>query len=507
MRNRIKHAKTWDKAPPVDGPDIFTVEQIGPNREKTPNGNLVCRNVPIARVGWMIYAEGETPITVDPATKYARVYRGEDELFDPKTIGSFMGVAVTDEHPEDDVDPTNWADLSRGFSTTNVRRGEGEYEDCLVADLIITHEDLIKAIDDDKREVSCGYSADYRQTGVGTGIQTNIIGNHIALVEKGRCGPRCAIGDHDPLSNQPEKEDKMSKVTRVRLAGVNQREGLRQRMRVMVRDMQGLLEETADPGMDDLGDDPDDEGGTHIHIHTGGTSGQGDPATGKQVPGQDELGDDPGGGGDPMESRVAALEQGMQSIQGTLQQLAEAVGKMTGGSTDSDPDVDPDNPDADPDDQGRDDAGEVDPDNADLMTSKTGDSAALGTSFQQLLADAEILVPGIKVPTFDAKAKRKTTMDAMCSLRRKAVIAAMATRDGASLIEAAAGPNCDVDAMPCQQVASVFRAAVTARKVINNASATRDANKLPDAHGQAPKFMTINDINKANAEFWAKQGA
>ncbi|MFU1948776.1 DUF2213 domain-containing protein, partial [Bordetella avium] len=28
--------------------------------------------------------------------------------------------------------------------------------------------------------------------------QRNIIGNHVALVERGRCGPRCAIGDKEP---------------------------------------------------------------------------------------------------------------------------------------------------------------------------------------------------------------------------------------------------------------------------------------------------------------------
>lgn len=507
MRDRVRNARTGDRGPPEDGPDIFTVEQIGPKREKTPNGNLVCRDVPIARVGWMIYADGETPIEADPSVGYARVYRGEEELFSPKTIGSFMGVAVTDEHPDDDVDPTNWDKLSRGFSTTNVRRGEGEYADCLIADLIVTHADLIKAIDDNKREVSCGYSADYRQTGVGTGVQTNIIGNHIALVEKGRCGPRCAIGDQDTFSNQPEKELKMSEKTRVRLSGVSQREQLRQRMRTMVRDMDSLLNEASDPASPDGIDDLDDGGGaTHIHIHAGGSSS----APEKQVPGHDELGDDPDGGGDPLEQRIAALEQGMAQIADAIGQLQDAIGQMSGGGkttpdADPDPDVDPDNPDGEP--VVKDSGEEVDPADNDLMTSKTGDSAALATSFQQLLADAEILVPGIRVPTFDAKAKRKVTMDSMCSLRRKAIVAAMTTRDGAALIEAAAGPNCDPEKMDCQQMASVFRAAVTARRVLNNASATRDANKLPNASATAKPAQTIEAINKANAEFWARQGA
>lgn len=516
MRSRVQvqQSRTWDRGPP-DGPEIFTVEQLGPKRELTPNGNLVCRDVPIARVGWMIYGPGETPIEVDPETRYARVYRGEDELFDPKTIGSFMGVAVTDEHPDDDVDPKNWARLSRGFSTTNVRRGEGELSDCLVADLIVTHADLIKAINDNKREVSCGYSADYRQTGVGTGLQTNIIGNHIALVEKGRCGPRCAIGDQETTPQPTEKEEpKMSDKTRVRLANMGQRETLRQRMRTMVRDMEGLLEETADPSMSDL-DDSEGGGATHIHIHAGGTSGQADPPTGKAVPGHDEVDpntDPDGGGGDPMEQRVAALEQGMMQIAEAIGQMQEALDKMAGGGASKDAD-DP-NPDAPPagdpetDPEVKDGDPDVDPENPDGMKAKTGDSAALATSFQQLVADAEILVPGILVPTFDAKAKRKSTIDSMCAFRRKAIGAAMATRDGASVIEAAAGPNCNPDKMDCQQLASVFRAAVTARRVLNNASATRDAGRLPNLETKRSNVpSSIDEINKANAEFWAKQGA
>ena len=45
-------------------------------------------------------------------------------------------------------------------------------------------------------EVSCGYDADYEQTEPGRGTQRNIIGNHVALVTRGRAGPRVAIKDH-----------------------------------------------------------------------------------------------------------------------------------------------------------------------------------------------------------------------------------------------------------------------------------------------------------------------
>jgi hypothetical protein len=41
--------------------------------------------------------------------------------------------------------------------------------------------------------------------------------------------------------------------------------------------------------------------------------------------------------------------------------------------------------------------------------------------FQDMLARAEILAPGIKLPTFDAKAKRKLTVDRMCAFKRRAL--------------------------------------------------------------------------------------
>lgn len=44
--------------------------------------------------------------------------------------------------------------------------------------------------------MSCGYEAEYLQTGDGKGKQSNIRGNHVALVTKGRAGETCAIHDN-----------------------------------------------------------------------------------------------------------------------------------------------------------------------------------------------------------------------------------------------------------------------------------------------------------------------
>lgn len=67
--------------------------------------------------------------------------------------------------------------------------------DLLLGDLLITTEKGIELVKSGLREVSCGYDAQYEQIEKGKGRQKEIIGNHIALVTKGRAGGRCAIQD------------------------------------------------------------------------------------------------------------------------------------------------------------------------------------------------------------------------------------------------------------------------------------------------------------------------
>ena len=41
----------------------FTQEQLGETQSLTPEGFLLCENVPLARIGEMLYADGEVPVT------------------------------------------------------------------------------------------------------------------------------------------------------------------------------------------------------------------------------------------------------------------------------------------------------------------------------------------------------------------------------------------------------------------------------------------------------------
>lgn len=192
---KAQHSATQDRS------NIYTTGQIGRTRETTPEGYLLCRDVPIARIGTLMYGDGEVPVTADN-TGLILIQRGEDDLFDPKTIASFEGKAVTDDHPDDWVNPSNWKTLAVG-TAQSVRRGEGIDTDFLMADLLITDQDAIDKVMGGKVEISLGYDADYIEISPGKGVQRNIFGNHVALVDKGRCGSRCSIGDSFmPKSNK-----------------------------------------------------------------------------------------------------------------------------------------------------------------------------------------------------------------------------------------------------------------------------------------------------------------
>lgn len=183
---------------------FFAPFQISENISETPEGYLCCYNVAIGRVGEMIYGVGETPLKPGPDGK-VHVTRSAEELFRKETITSFEGKPVTLLHPDDFVNPQNWRALSMGL-VQNVRRGEAAQENDLVADLLITDAKAIALVKAGLREVSCGYEAEYVETGVGRGVQTNIIGNHLALVQEGRAGSAYAINDHKGKGSMTIKE-------------------------------------------------------------------------------------------------------------------------------------------------------------------------------------------------------------------------------------------------------------------------------------------------------------
>ena len=169
---------------------------------REPEGYLLCLNVPVARTGTQEYLPEELglpPVRGDPG-RLIPVERPEEEVFDPATIASFEGMPVTNDHPPEGVTLENIRYLQKGHAH-HIRRGTGDEADLLLADLIITDPGLIELIlHEGKREISCGYMYELREED-GRYVQRNIRGNHIAVVDSGRAGPRVSIRDEDPIKH------------------------------------------------------------------------------------------------------------------------------------------------------------------------------------------------------------------------------------------------------------------------------------------------------------------
>lgn len=173
-------------------PRAYFGSRISDHILKTPEGYLICKDVPIARTGTQDYRGCE--FGAEDQERIYKVQRPEQEVFDRAAIASFEGKPVCDEHPPEDVTPDNYKRYIKGVCR-DVRRGDGDLTNCLVADLVIYDAALIEKIEGGKREISCGYDCLWNPTGTASYDQLEIRGNHVAVVDKGRAGHKVAIRD------------------------------------------------------------------------------------------------------------------------------------------------------------------------------------------------------------------------------------------------------------------------------------------------------------------------
>lgn len=183
---------------------FYAPSALGKSRRLTPEGFLVCEGVAIARTGEQIYQKNELPqdptdedpVAFDESGRLV-VQRPPEEVFHPIAMASIEGKPVTVMHPNEFVTPETWRTLAVG-TAQNIRRGEGGEDNLLLADLVITAADAIDYVNREFPEISVGYNAKYVPEGLGKATQREIVVNHVALVERGRAGPRCSIKDSLP---------------------------------------------------------------------------------------------------------------------------------------------------------------------------------------------------------------------------------------------------------------------------------------------------------------------
>lgn len=165
----------------------------------------------ISRAGVFEYREPDGRITKE--------YRPAEEVFSKKSMDSFIGMAVVNNHPYSEPDGLitveNRSRLGKGFVLEGVRRDGNE----LVATLVITDPDLIREMKAGKTAVSCGYEQDLvvRSGTAPDGsrfdaVQTNIRGNHVAIVDVARAGDiaRVRMDSATMIAGEPARENVMN---------------------------------------------------------------------------------------------------------------------------------------------------------------------------------------------------------------------------------------------------------------------------------------------------------
>lgn len=164
---------------------------------RTADGYLIA-DAKAVRSGIQIYLGREVG---KPELERVRVYRSEAEVRSGDSLSSFSHAPVTIEHPAQPVTAENWKDLAVGEISTSATWDGNR----ISLPLILKDAAAIATVAAGKRELSAGYTCDLDFTPGVTADgqqydaqQKNIRANHVAIVDRGRAGSECRIGDTDP---------------------------------------------------------------------------------------------------------------------------------------------------------------------------------------------------------------------------------------------------------------------------------------------------------------------
>lgn len=428
---------------------FYTTSKLSENIHETPEGFLVCIGVPIARTGEMVYGEGETPLEVGPDGRIL-IHREEAEVFRPETIASFEGKAVTITHPTEFVSPENWSELAKGI-LQNVRRGKDDQQNDLIADLLITDRTAIALVRNGLREVSCGYEAEYTQTGEGKGLQTNIVGNHLALVDQGRAGASYAINDHKGKGSMKTLKERIQAIfakaqdEAMSVAGDAEKPPEEKKEEKKSEDA-GAYDELKKM-VGDLG--------AKIEAMSGAPKDASPPASEPAKAAADE----------PGAASAPSLEDRLKQLEAAVAKLLEA--KAPAGDEESDEEEESED--------AKDDDFEE--------STMTGDSVD-----EDLASRVEILAPGMKAGAKDAKAK--------------ALTAAYATADGKAVIDQLTGGKAP-ELKDETRVNVLFIAASELLKSSRTSEFSKTKQVRDSDHASKINGMSAEELNAANAKHYA----
>lgn len=460
--------------------NFYAPEKISGRRSKTPEGFLLIEATPIARTGVQIYAPQELGDKIKPGDDgMIRVNRKPEEVFASKAVLSANGKPFVNEHPNIGmIDPGSWRQFALG-TMMNPRRGEGDAEDLLLADLLVCDKFAMDLIDAGKVELSCGYNCEYIETAPGEAEQRNITINHLALVSEGRCGERCVIGDQS-VTAATTKENTMA-------ARLSVKDWLAKHFpgKNISAVMDEAVPEEAAAALENSA--------THVHVHMPGGGGSDDEPE------------------DPMtmlSNRIGAIEdrfKGFDDIAEWARGEKESKDKMIKDAAEEEERRKKEG------DKTEDEtAEEAEAEVGEKVTKDTKDSAKLAAVFQNTIALAEIIAPGLTVPTMDSAKPLRVTLDAICAHRRRALEAAWATEPGRMLVsdmQGAAGiaPGAALSSVPCAKVRQLFLGVAMAKKRMNNGGGGTVDQRHNDPHHGG--ISNVEDLQKRAKELWPMRSA
>ncbi len=153
----------------------------------------------VARTGIQLYSASELGLDGEP-TRTVRVYRSPEEVFAADAMASYAHRPVTDGHPPEMVDASNWKQFAKGQTGDEVLR-DGEF---VRVPIMLMDADTIAKMGEGRRELSMGYTMDLDTTSGVTSdgekydaMQTNLRMNHLALVSRARGGSALTLGDNN----------------------------------------------------------------------------------------------------------------------------------------------------------------------------------------------------------------------------------------------------------------------------------------------------------------------
>ncbi|MCM6999136.1 DUF2213 domain-containing protein [Enterobacter asburiae] len=418
----------------------FFTTRLGETRYLTADGSLLCKDVPIARTGTQVYLPEEIDLEPD-GTGTVTVWRTEDEVFSPETMASFEGVAVTLGHPEDSLGNIVFVNPSN------------------FAELAHGHIQNVRRGTGDKSDLLIADVLIKRQEAIDavnsglTDVSCGYDAQYKQLAPgKGKqyqiTGNHLAVGiDRGRAGGRCAIGDSIPSTTKEKPV-MSWLKKLAQAIKTKDEDaLAKLIDEAPDMPSDGMPSIP----GVTINMNA--------PAQSTALPEANRTTTDEG---DPNKDKTGT---GDEEIPAWAKTLLARLEKLEGKTTDVDPD--PGNMTTDEDEEEN--------------RKVTGDAAFK----RNLIADAEIICPGFQ-PAGDKSLKRQVLNHAM--------------RTGDSLKSFGVD---DFYKAPKATVDAVFTAAVALHKAKNQLTPLNNITRTTDS-GICTKHLSPAELNKVNAEFWAK---